>query len=127
MGEEKRKGAIMRTRIAGLVLFLLALGFYMLAGGSPDRFVDIPSLVIIVFGTVALTLMRYKKGDGNQKILKNIRKNIILSSLLAPFISLIDVLRCLVSVDQIPFLFGAYLTAPLYGLILYCIIDTFID
>jgi len=114
----------MRTRIAGLVLFLLALGLYMLAGGPPERFVYLPGLVIIVFCTAGLTLMRYKKGDGNQKILKDIRKNLILSSLLAPFISFIDVLH---HIDLFPFMFGQCLIAPLYGLILYCIIDTFID
>ena len=112
----------MRTRIAGLVLFLLTLVVYVWAGGSIERFVNIPALVIIVFGSAALTLMKYKKGDGNQKVLRNLQKNIILSSLLATFISFIDVLRSLVPVDQIPYLFGAYLTAPLYGLILYCII-----
>lgn len=117
----------MRTRIIGLVLLLLALGFYMLAGGSPARFVDIPSFVIIVFGSAALTLMKYKKGNGSQKVLKNIRKSIILSSLLATFISLIDSLRVIVPATQFLYTFGAYLIAPLYGLILYCIVDTFID
>ena len=119
MSEEKRKGAFMRTRIIGLVLFLLTLTFYIWAVGPIVCFVYLSGLVIIVFGTAALTLMRYKKDDGNQKILKNIRKNIILSSLLATFIGFIDVLR---HVDLFPFMFGQYLIAPLYGLILYCII-----
>ncbi|NIP27386.1 MAG: hypothetical protein GWN67_21295 [Phycisphaerae bacterium] len=114
----------MRIRIVGLVLFLLTLVVYISAGGPPGRFIYLPGLAIIVFGTAALTLMIYKKGDGNQKILKDIRKNIILSSLLAAFISFMD---ALLHIDISPFMFYQSLIVPLYGLILYCIIDTFID
>ena len=117
----------MITKIAGLVLFILAIIVFVLAGGSPERFVYIPAFVIVVFGSASLTLMKYKKGDGSQKVLRSLQKNVILSSLLAMLISFMQILWSIEAPDQLSYVLGVVLTAPLYGLILYCIIDNFRD
>lgn len=128
MSKEKRKRAYMVKRIISYILFLFILGFFI-SIDDPISFLYIPGLAMIVMFSLTLTAMRHKEGDGSQKELKNLRKSIILSTLLVLLIALTQGIygtfefRTEISEYEL----WIVLIHLFYGFVLYCIVDTFIE
>lgn len=128
MNKEKRKRAAIVKRIISYILFLFILGFFI-SIDDPISFLYIPGLAMIVMFSLILTVMRYKEGDGNQKVLKNLRKSIILSTLLVLLIALTQGIYGTFEfrTEISEFELWIVLIHLFYGFVLYCIVDTFID
>ncbi len=113
-------------RIAiGLMIFLFVLVAPIFVGGGPLRFVHFPSMGFVIVASSGLALMRYRKGNGKQAFLASLKRYAIPAGVIGCLIGLVQLGQNASSPEHIHAGVAVAVLAILYGLILYCIIDTF--
>ena len=113
-------------RIAiGLLIFLFILVAPIFVGGAPLRFVHFPAMGFVIIASIGLALMKHRKGDGNLGFLASLKKYSIPAGVIGCLIGLVQLGYNASDPDHIYAGVAVAVLAVLYGLILYCIIDTF--
>ncbi len=113
-------------RIAiGLLIFLFVLSAGIFLGGSLVQFVHFPSMGFVIIASSGLALMRHRKGDGTQDFLAHLKRYAIPTGVIGCLIGFVQMGRNLSSPEHIPAGVSVAVLTIFYGLILYCIIDTF--
>jgi len=113
-------------RIAiGLLIFLFVLVAGIFVGGSLLQFVHLPSIGFVIIASSGLALMRHRKGEGGQDFLGHMKRYAIPAGVIGCLIGLVQVGNNASNLEQIPASVSVAVLTIFYGLILYCIIDTF--
>ena len=113
-------------RIAiGLLIFLFVLVAGIFPGGALLQFVHFPSIGFVIIASAGLALMRYREGDGRQDFLAHLKRYAIPAGVIGCLIGLVQVGQNASDPEQIPAGVSVAVLTISYGLILYCIIDTF--
>ncbi len=109
----------------GLLMFLFVLVAGIFVGGSLFQFVHFPSIGFVIIASGGLSLMRHRKGEGRQVFLAHLKRYTIPAGVIGCLIGLVQVGQNASSPEQIPAGVSVAVLTIFYGLILYCIIDTF--
>lgn len=113
-------------RIAiGLLVFLLVLVAGIFPGGNLLQFVHFPSIGFVIIASGGLAVMRHRRGEGIQDFLAHVRRYSIPAGVIGCLIGLVQLGQNASSPEQIPAGVSVAVLTIFYGLILYCIIDTF--
>ena len=116
----------MKTRIAGQLIFLFVIVSSIYFSGRALCFIHLPSLLFVIIASGGLALMKYRKGDGKLGFIINMKRYSILSGVIGSLIDLVTMGRRISSLDQYSAGVAVAVLAAFYGLIFYCIVDTFI-
>jgi len=114
-----------KTAITGFSIFLLPIVGCIILGGDPWVFIHIPSIGFVVIAAGGLALMRYRKGQGKSAIVENFRKYVIPAGVLGCLVGFVQSCRHLSDLEKLPAAMGVAVLSVFYGLILYCVLDTF--
>ena len=115
----------MKTRVLGLLIFLFVVVASIAVGGGALRFVHLPSLGFVMILSGGLALMRYRKGDGKSGFITNLKRYSIPSGVIGCLIGLVQIGVNVSDPAQIPAGVAVAILTIFYGLIVYCIVDTF--
>ena len=113
-------------RTTGLFLFLGILTLTACSRTGYWELVDFASLLSVTATAAGLTLMKYRKGTTTINILRNLRLYLFASAIIITFIHIIHFMLNLADPTPIGPAIAFPLLAPLYSIILACIVDTFI-
>jgi len=113
-------------RIAvGLVIFLLVLLAGILLGGDLLQFVHFPSVGFVIIASSGLALMKHRKGESRQDFLSHLKRYAIPAGVIGCLIGFVQMGQNVSDPKHIPAGVSVAVLTVFYGLILYCIIDTF--
>jgi len=115
----------MKTKVMGIIVFLLGV-VGAISLGWHEIFINIPSVMYVVLVAGGLALMRFRRGDGVAGFLKNLKRYAIVSGVLGMMTGLLQMASA-GSFDLAGFYvgFGTSLLTVFYGIIFYCVLDTF--
>ncbi len=118
----------MKTKIAGILIFLTGVVGATLFGANLGALIHFPSIVYLLIVGGGAALIRYRKGDGKTGFFKNLKKYLIPVGILGFLTGLIQMASHHLITDTInpAILLAGFSVAVLiifYALILYCIID----
>jgi len=114
----------MRIAIGSLV-FLFVLVGAIFVGGDLLQFVHVPSIGFVIIASGGLALMRCRKGDRRRDFLTHLKRYSIPAGVMGCLIGLVQLGQNASSPEQIPAGVSVAVLTIFYGLILYCVIDTF--
>lgn len=114
----------MGIRIIGLFIFMFIIIASIWLGGPLGHFVHIPSLLFVVIVSFGLALMKYRKGDRRSDFMTSLKRYSIPSGVIGCLIGFVQIGANVSDPSKIPAGVGVAILTILYGLILYCIIDT---
>ncbi|WXR60819.1 LuxR C-terminal-related transcriptional regulator [Peptostreptococcaceae bacterium AGR-M142] len=114
-------------KLISIIGFFITI--YICTGFNIYIFIDIPSLIAVIFGTLFLTGIKYKKNYYKIDILKTIKKNVIIIGILISFMS--TLLIVVDDIDKVLNNLGPYVglsVLPMfYGFLIMIIIDIMIS
>ena len=127
----RKADKIMKTKIAGVLLFLTVVVGTVIYEGACAIFINIVILGYVAIVSVGLALIRYRKGNTKIDFFKGLKKYVIISGILAFLTGVINMAsHCL---DTRTFdsaaIFGGSgvaIVAVFYSLILYSLIDAIV-
>ena len=113
-------------RTIGLFLFLGIISLTVFSRSHWPFMLDFGSLLFAVASPLGLALMKYRKGTTTINILRNLRLYLFASAIIITFIHIIHFMLNLADPTPIGPAIAFPLLAPLYSIILACIVDTLI-
>ena len=116
----------MKIRVVGLLIFLLVVMSCIAIGRGPLRFFHLPSIGFVILASCGLALMKHRKGDGKSTFLTSIKRYSIPAGVIGCVIGLVQLGQNVSDPTHIPGGVAVAVLTIFYGLILYCIVDTFI-
>ena len=115
----------MKTAIVGFLVFLSVVVGTILHCDESGNFIDLCGIGVVIIVAGGLALMRYRKGDTKLEIAENLKRYAIPAGLIACLIGLVNTGVHTIDPKTLSVSIAASILPVLYGLILYCILDTF--
>ena len=117
----------MKTRIIGILLFHAIIIYAVSSKTGIKNFIDPATLLFIIIAAGGLTLMKYRKGCDIFELLTSLKRYLILAGVIAGIIGFIIIVLNVDNWNAIGPAVGITLLSILYALMLYCVVDTFIE